>query len=106
MKSKHLLFAPAFAAMMLCTLPVSAHAQLSCGCASGTSQTAPGPGGCTLKRSCIPGNCHEVDVDSEPDEDGVVTTTTHNGTMGPWKEVCKKRLGEMSEAIIWLLEDF
>jgi len=26
--------------------------------------------------------------------------------MGPWKEVCKKRLGEMSEAIIWLLEDF
>ena len=80
------------------TLPTSASATSACECQPFTSQVAPGPGGCTLRRECkagwfgagSPDNVCNVAEVHETDDDGIITITHLTGYWTPWTEICVK----------------
>jgi len=86
--------------VLACLLPAAGHSESSessasdCNCVPYSHQTAPGPNGCTLERSCWDWlQCRPFDISEEDPATGITTHTYVSGVWSKWYEVddCKSQ---------------
>lgn len=95
----------------LLAIPTSAIATTTpkCTCVPGSTQTAPGPGGCELVRACkegvTTGTCSRRTFETT-DEEGIRTIHIYDGKWTRWIEYCPDTRSEQAafEHLLELIE--